>query len=87
MSWRRIDTGVPAAAAQPMTPSDVAPNDHGDSVAVQPDGTILLVHQQGKTTVATRYESDGTLDRDFGSNGLERSGPSRAPSERIGLHR
>ena len=86
MSWRR-DTGVPAVAAQPMTPTDVAPNGHGDSVAVQPEGTILLAGQQGKTTVAARYESDGTLDRDFGSNGLERSDASRAPSERIGLHR
>ncbi len=53
--------------------TDFGGTDLGQSVAIQSDGKILVGGSSGdktKTTFAlVRYNSDGTLDADFGSNG------------------
>ncbi len=39
-------------------------------IAVLPDGSIAAAGKSGSDIVIARYEADGTLDTDFGSNGL-----------------
>ena len=43
----------------------------GEGLALQPDGKIVVVGSQDDLqTLAIRYESDGSLDPDFGSGGI-----------------
>lgn len=49
-------------------------NDAAKSVAIQPDGMIVVAgssgHKPQSNLVAARYEEDGTLDTNFGVNGI-----------------
>ncbi len=49
--------------------TDFGSNDDGNSVAVQADGKILLAGSSGDDFALARYNSDGSLDTTFGSNG------------------
>ena len=44
-------------------------SDEGKSVAIQPDGKIVVACRTGGDFGMIRYHSDGTLDATFGSNG------------------
>ena len=55
-------------------------NDEAYSVAVQPDGKIIVAGSSGGDFAVARYNSNGSLDSTFGNNGLvttdySRSGP------------
>jgi uncharacterized delta-60 repeat protein len=49
--------------------TDFGSNDDGNSVAVQADGKILFAGSSGDDFALARYNSDGSLDTTFGSNG------------------
>jgi uncharacterized delta-60 repeat protein len=49
--------------------TDFGSNDDVNSVAVQADGKILLAGSSGDDFALARYNSDGSLDTTFGSNG------------------
>ena len=79
----RLDrTGEPDRAFGSAGLVTMYPNrsfDVGEAVAVQPDGKILVAGLSGRTAVIARYESDGTLDRGFGREGIARApGPVKA---------
>ena len=68
-------------------------NDVARSVAIQPDGRIVVVGGSGQTNQAiavTRYDPDGLLDTTFGSNGIVVSDlglPSPSPAVGVAIHR
>ena len=49
--------------------TDFGSNDDGNSVAVQADSKILFAGSSGDDFALARYNSDGSLDTTFGSNG------------------
>ena len=49
--------------------TDLGGDDVGRSVALQPDGKILVVGESDSNFALVRYNSDGSLDTSFGSDG------------------
>src|SRR5262245_44604023 len=73
-----------------VTTHFAAPNDQADSVAVQPDGRIVVAGAAGRFTnrgfdfALARYNSNGTLDTSFGASGkvtTDFAGADDVPSE------
>ncbi|KAF0165884.1 MAG: Ig family protein [Rhodocyclaceae bacterium] len=52
-----------------LVPVSVSGNDAGRSLAVQPDGRIVLTGNAGLDLAVVRLNSDGTLDGSFGTGG------------------
>jgi uncharacterized delta-60 repeat protein len=53
-----------------MVITDIAKSDRWHSVALRPDGKIMTVGTSAYDFVLTRYNSNGSLDTTFGTNGL-----------------
>ena len=68
------------AEGKVLTDFRAAVSSDGQAVAVQPDGKIVVAatvqDAPGRRFGLTRYDSDGTLDQDFGTNGMITTSPS-----------
>jgi uncharacterized delta-60 repeat protein len=66
---------------QGIVTTNILYRDYGESIAVQPDGKILLAGWAANTTnsliefAVARYNSDGSLDNTFGTNGIVTTAP------------
>jgi uncharacterized delta-60 repeat protein len=61
---------VPASAVDGIVTTDFGAHEEGSSVALQPDGKIVVAGTSGNSLALVRYNPNGSLDTSFGTGGL-----------------
>jgi hypothetical protein len=66
-----------AAPGNGIVLTEFGANEVGSSVALQPDGKIVVAGTSGNVLALVRYNADGSLDTSFGNGGQIVGGPTR----------